>query len=91
MLSPIGIFWLADLEILDQRLDQAVGQLQRGFWLLARSQHEGELVAADAGEESTLRGNPETAGNGAQQFVADGVAEDVVGFLEMIEVDGPAP
>ena len=65
----------------------ALGQQLRGLRLLSPGRDERELVAADAGDERALRRDLEPPRDGAQQLVADDVTEDVVGFLEVIEVD----
>ena len=51
------------------------------------AQHEDELVAADARDESPWRTALEAAGHGEQEVVAEGVAEGVVDELEAVEVE----
>ena len=55
---------------------------------LEARQHDGELVAAEAGDD-VLRahGMPQPPGDGDEQRVADGVAERVVDDLEVVHVD----
>ena len=75
------------LEVLRQRIEKAIGQHLRGGRLLASCLDEREFIAADARDEGALRRGLQALGDGAQEFVADRVPEDVVGLLEMIEVD----
>jgi hypothetical protein len=55
--------------------------------LLTGRQDEGEFVAAHAGNEGVVGGMLQAPRNGAEQLVADDVTEQVVGLLEVIEVD----
>jgi hypothetical protein len=77
-----------DVERRRERLQEAVGQGLRRQGLLADCGNQGELVAADAGDECPVGCNFQAARNRAKQFVADNVAEHVVGFLEVVEVYG---
>ena len=60
---------------------------RRGLRLLAGRRNERELVAADAGDEGVAGGRLQPPGDRAEQLVADGMPEQVVGLLEMVEVD----
>ena len=70
------------------RLDDALGN-GRGVAVTGdRRQEQGELVAAEAGEEIGLaRRAPEPCRGLLQHLVADGVAMRVVDRLEVVEVD----
>jgi hypothetical protein len=83
-----GDFLASNLKVLHARFKQAIGKRFCGGWLLARRQDEGKFIAADARDESSLGRSFKTPGDCAQEIIADRVSEDVVGFLEMIEVDG---
>ena len=86
MLSPIGIFCPRTSNSRD-RLEHAIGEVSRGLRLFPDGRNDDELVAADARDEIVADGSLKPAGDGAQELVADDVAEDVVGLLEMIEID----
>ena len=62
---------------------------QRGvFGLLDVALHDGELVAAEPADGIDLAdAGLQPLGDGAQQFVADRMAERIVDLLEMIDVD----
>jgi hypothetical protein len=77
----------AHLEGVCHRLQHPAGKHLGSSRLRAHAGYEGELVAADAGHESAVRSDLEPARHCAQKLVADHVPKDVVGFLEVIEVD----
>ena len=88
MLRPMGIFWPRISKSCAIELSRRSASAFGGGRLLARLQDEREFIAADARDEGALGRGLEAPGDGAQQLVADRVAEDVVGLLEMIEIDG---
>ena len=90
MLMPIGDLLPADVEGRRHRLDQPPGERRRRFRLLAGRRNDGELVAAHARDEGAGRGGFQALGDRAEKLVADRVAEEVVGLLEMVEVDARA-
>jgi len=77
----------AHLERLCHGIEQSIGQSLSGPGLLTGRQDEGEFVAAHPGNEGVVGGMLQAPRNGAEQLVADDVAEQVVGLLEVIEVD----
>lgn len=85
--EPDGDLLAAHLEWLCHGIEQALGQSLSGPWLLTSRQDEGEFVAAHPGNEGVVGGMLQAPRNGAEQLVADDVAEQVVGLLEVIEVD----
>ena len=71
-----------------ERGDDAVGDRLQGGVVGAGRGDDGELVAADAGDQVVAaQGAGEALGHVADELVADRVAERVVDVLEMIEID----
>jgi hypothetical protein len=64
-----------------------VGQSLSGPGLVTGRQDEGEFIAAHPGDEGIVGGMLQAPRDGAEQLVANDVAEQVVGLLEVIEVD----
>ena len=70
------------------RRDQAVGDRQQRRVVAAGRGDDGELVAADAGDQIVAaHGVGQPLRHRADQFVADRMAERVVDVLEVVEVD----
>jgi hypothetical protein len=86
--EPNGNQLAADLEGLCHGIEQALGQSLRGLGLVTSDQNEGEFIAAHAGNEGVIGGVLQAPRNGAEKLVANNMAEQVVGLLEMIEIDG---
>ena len=80
-----------------ERLDQAAGEGPRGLGLARAGLEDRELVAAEPrGGVALAHAGEQAGGDGAQQGVADRVAEGVVDRLEAVEVEAqhrhrPAP
>ncbi len=87
MLSAIGIFCSAHVELFLDRLEDAIGEVSRGLRLFPAGRNDDELVAADARDEIVADGSLKPAGDGAKELVADDVTEYVIGLLEMVEID----
>jgi hypothetical protein len=85
--EPNGNQLAADLEGLCHGIEQALGQSLRGLGLVTSDQNEGEFIAAHAGNEGVIGGVLQAPRNGAEKLVANNMAEQVVGLLEMIEID----
>jgi hypothetical protein len=78
----------AHLEGLCHGIEQALGQSLGRLSLVAGRQDEGEFIAAHPGNEGVGGGVLQASRNGAKQLVANDMAEQVIGLLEMIEIDG---
>ena len=87
MLSPMGIFCCADIEVFSDRLEHALGQDRRRLGLFALRRENDKFVAADSGDELLANRPLKPPRDGAEKFVADDVTEDVVSLLEIVEVD----
>ena len=77
----------ADFEFACRRFEQTIGDFPGSGGSFIQGQDKREFVAAHAGDEGLWRRSLQTPGDGAQELVAGRVPEDVVGLLEMIEVD----
>jgi hypothetical protein len=79
---------LVDDEGLGEGVAQAPGELGRIVDPAKRRLEDDELVGAEPGDAVGLAQAPgETAGHGAQQAVAEAVAEGLVDALEAVEID----
>lgn len=78
---------LSDGEVLADRLERAIGKVCRGLRLVSARRQDDELVTADARDEIVADGILQPVRDGAKELIADDVAEHVVGFLEMVEID----
>lgn len=85
--EPDGNFLPADIEVFGDRFEHTVGQGRRRLRLLASGGENDEFVAADARDKLAVHGPVQPLGDGAKQFVADDVPENVVGLLEVVKID----
>jgi len=77
-----------DVERLGDRTDDPLCQRRGVLGLGERSVQNGELVAAEAGDDVVAPArSPQAVAGRAEESVANGVAEEVVDALEVIEVD----
>lgn len=78
---------VVDLELLADRLDQALGERQNLLTPDVVGHQDHELVAADTSDEGAVgfRGKP--VRRRPHQHVADGMAEYVVDLLEAVEIE----
>ena len=84
----MGIFWPRTSKGSATALSSRSASASAACGCSPVAQDERELVAADAGDEGAVGRDLEPPRDGAQQLIADHVAEDVVGLLELIEIDG---
>ena len=76
-----------DLDIVVERRTEALGEPLGNFGLRAGRRDDGELVAADAGQEGALAHRLQPARDFAQQRIAGGMAEHVVHRFEAVEIE----
>jgi hypothetical protein len=77
---------IVDLELVADRLDQTLGEREYVFPSDVVGHQDHELVAANAGDESTIGLSDKTFGGRPHHHVADGMTEQIVDVLEAVEI-----
>jgi hypothetical protein len=76
-----------DVQIALDGGEQSIGQFGNARGLVCDLGDEGELVAAEPGEKCVPGRREQSARDFAEQLISGGMPEDVVHFLETVEID----